>query len=106
MRLTIALGATVLSAIQVNAQTLAAWTGSACNGDQGLTVPCDGSCHSFVGRHSFEVFGTNSALVHFFVNAGCVGPTTFVFGPDPPGECINVNTGTTISSFFCNRPGA
>ncbi|KAJ7232251.1 hypothetical protein C8J57DRAFT_1091326 [Mycena rebaudengoi] len=106
MRLTLAFGAIVLSAIHAKAQTLAAWSGSTCDSAQGLTVPCDGSCHSFVGRHSFEIFGTTSALVHFFVNPGCIGPTTFVFGPDPPGECINVNTGTAISSFFCNRPGA
>jgi hypothetical protein len=55
MRLTLAFGAIVLSAIHAKAQTLAAWSGSTCDSAQGLTVPCDGSCHSFVGRHSFEV---------------------------------------------------
>ena len=35
----------------VNAIT--AYSGIACDGSAGLNVPCDGSCHSFDGRHSF-----------------------------------------------------
>ena len=32
-----------------------AWSGDACDGDQGATAACDGSCGDFAGRHSFEV---------------------------------------------------
>ncbi|KAF8209960.1 hypothetical protein K438DRAFT_1571709 [Mycena galopus ATCC 62051] len=89
----------VLLAIQVNAQTLIAWSGSSCNGAEGLEVPCDGTCFDFTGRHSYEVLGS-SAIVDLFVGSNC-GGQQFTFGPDPPGECINVNTGTSISTFRC-----
>ncbi|KAF7346635.1 hypothetical protein MSAN_01801000 [Mycena sanguinolenta] len=97
MHLTITLA--VLFAIQANAQSFVAWSGSACDGDEGDVVACDGTCFPFGGRHSYEVLGT-SATVALFVDGGCTGEQ-FTFGPDPPGECINVNTGTDIESFLC-----
>ena len=30
------------------------FSGNECDGAEGDDVPCDGSCHSFSGRHSFE----------------------------------------------------
>ncbi|KAJ7194246.1 hypothetical protein GGX14DRAFT_378236 [Mycena pura] len=89
----------VLLAIQVNAQSLIAWSGNACDGSEGADVVCNGTCIDFAGRHSYEVLGS-SATVSFFVNSGCTGQK-FTFGPDPPGECVNVNTGTSINSFTC-----
>ena len=46
--------AALLAVLSVNAD-LIAWSGNTCDGDQGNNVPCDGSCHQFGGRHSFEV---------------------------------------------------
>lgn len=38
-----------------SAADIIAFSGSECDGDEGLNVPCDGSCHQFTGRESFEV---------------------------------------------------
>ncbi|KAJ7193257.1 hypothetical protein GGX14DRAFT_478894 [Mycena pura] len=88
-----------LLTIQVNAQDIIAWSGDDCNGSEGLEVACDGTCFDFTGRHSYEVLG-GSGTVSLFVGSGCTGQE-FTFGPDPSGECINVNTGTSISTFRC-----
>ena len=32
-----------------------AFSGNTCDGDAGSNVACDGSCHSFSSRHSFQV---------------------------------------------------
>ncbi|KAJ6483378.1 hypothetical protein C8R45DRAFT_1001204, partial [Mycena sanguinolenta] len=80
----------VVLAVQVNAQNIIAWSGSSCNGAEGLEVACDGTCFDFTGRHSYEVLGSSGTVELFFT-----------FGPDPSGECINVNTGTSISTFRC-----
>ncbi|KAJ6473773.1 hypothetical protein C8R45DRAFT_1011849 [Mycena sanguinolenta] len=89
----------VILAVQVNAQNIIAWSGSSCNGAEGLEVACDGTCFDFTGRHSYEVLGS-SGTVELFAGADCTGEQ-FTFGPDPSGECINVNTGTSISTFRC-----
>ncbi|KAJ7263128.1 hypothetical protein B0H12DRAFT_1012467 [Mycena haematopus] len=82
-----------------------AFSGNDCDGDQGANVACDGSCHSFDGRHSFELFVTGSHCVTMFEDDGCVGET-FQFGPETQGNCINVNTGTPIGSFICSANSA
>ncbi|KAJ7574080.1 hypothetical protein C8J56DRAFT_980593 [Mycena floridula] len=92
--------ATVLVALKVNAQGLIAFTGSECDGSAGGNAPCDGGCSSFSGRHSYEITGSSNACVTLFVDSTCTGQS-FSFGPDSPGECINVNTGTDIESFSC-----
>ncbi|KAJ6454794.1 hypothetical protein C8R45DRAFT_881799 [Mycena sanguinolenta] len=89
----------VILAVQVNAQDLIAWSGTTCNGAEGLEVACDGTCFDFTGRHSYEVLGS-SATVELFVGGGCTGEQ-FTFGPDPAGQCIDVVTGTSISTFRC-----
>ncbi|KAF7358590.1 hypothetical protein MSAN_01197500 [Mycena sanguinolenta] len=89
----------VLLAIQVNGQSLIAFSGDTCNGGEGGDVACDGTCFDFTGRHSYEVLGS-SATVELFEGSDCTGQE-FTFGPDSPGECINVNTGTTITTFRC-----
>ncbi|KAF9073075.1 hypothetical protein BDP27DRAFT_1417534 [Rhodocollybia butyracea] len=83
------------------AQGFMAWSGDACDGDAGDAVDCINDCGSFSGRHSFKVtdpLGRNICTT-FFVDAGCTG-ATFDFS-DPPGLCVNVNTGTDIESFIC-----
>jgi hypothetical protein len=55
MRFTISIvAAVVFSAIKVNADFIA-WSGTNCDGSEGLNVPCDNTCFDFQGRHSFEV---------------------------------------------------
>ncbi|KAJ7612648.1 hypothetical protein FB45DRAFT_759813 [Roridomyces roridus] len=82
-----------------SAQTFVAFSGDTCNGDEGADVVCNGDCGSFSGRHSFHVLGS-SASVLLFEGDGCTGEG-FNFGTETAGECINVNTGTPISSFIC-----
>ncbi|KAJ6454842.1 hypothetical protein C8R45DRAFT_846186 [Mycena sanguinolenta] len=90
----------VILVVQVNAKHLVAWSGSDCNGAEGLKVSCDGTCNSFSGRHSFKALGS-SATVKLFSGADCT-KEKFTFGPERAGECINVNTGTPITSFRCS----
>ncbi|EJD45116.1 hypothetical protein AURDEDRAFT_165657 [Auricularia subglabra TFB-10046 SS5] len=88
----------LLTAVPTNA--FIAWSGDACNGDQGDTVSCDGTCFPFGGRHSFKA-GTAGAshCVSFWVNSGCTGQR-FNF-TNQQDQCTNVNTGTAINSFRC-----
>ncbi|KAJ7912463.1 hypothetical protein B0H13DRAFT_1613554, partial [Mycena leptocephala] len=93
----------VVLAIQANAQQIIAFSGDTCNGGQGGEVPCDGTCFDFTGRHSYEIIDFSStATVSLFSGSDCTGQE-FPFGPDPAGQCINVNTGTAISTFSCTR---
>ncbi|KAJ7912462.1 hypothetical protein B0H13DRAFT_1613566 [Mycena leptocephala] len=101
MRFTISLFTVVVLAIQANAQQIIAFSGDTCNGGQGGEVPCDGTCFDFTGRHSYEIF-SSTATVSLFSGSDCTGQE-FPFGPDPAGQCINVNTGTAISTFSCTR---
>ncbi|EJD44790.1 hypothetical protein AURDEDRAFT_166269 [Auricularia subglabra TFB-10046 SS5] len=92
--------AALMAAIPTKA--IIAWSGDACNGDEGANVACDGNCIPFGGRHSFiadspGVGGTH--CVAFFVNGGCTGQM-FNF-TNQQGQCTNVNTGTDIESFRC-----
>ncbi|EJD34661.1 hypothetical protein AURDEDRAFT_176296 [Auricularia subglabra TFB-10046 SS5] len=90
----------LLATVPTNA--FIAWSGDACNGAQGATVACDGTCFSFSGRHSFRA-GTPGAshCVALFVNSGCSGQR-FNF-TNQQNQCTNVNTGTAINSFRCFR---
>ncbi|KAF9062853.1 hypothetical protein BDP27DRAFT_1233022 [Rhodocollybia butyracea] len=85
------------------AQNLVAWSGNACDGDEGDSVPCDGSCHQFGGRHSYEasIVSSGTFCATLFEDTGCTGEA-FFFNASPEGECINVNTGTDIESFSCS----
>ncbi|KAJ7460072.1 hypothetical protein B0H11DRAFT_166559 [Mycena galericulata] len=100
MHFTLSLLSAVVLALEVTAQDFQAFSGNTCNGNAGGMVACDGTCHSFSGRHSFEILNSNAALVAFFEGTGCSGES-FDFGSEVVGECINVNTGTQIQSFFC-----
>ncbi len=40
---------------QVAQAGITAFSGSQCDGNAELNVPCDGSCHKFDDRHSFRV---------------------------------------------------
>ncbi|KAJ7589886.1 hypothetical protein C8J56DRAFT_783497 [Mycena floridula] len=91
--------AVLLAALNVNAD-IVGFSGDACNGDKGGNVACDGSCHSFTGRHSFKANGKH--CVTMFEGASCAGEH-FFFNGEGAGKCINVNTGTAIKSFRCAR---
>ncbi len=107
---------------------ITAFSGSSCDGDVGLNVPCDGSCHKFDERHSFRVrpfplptdraileghftdgghvqvdSGTGDHCVTVFEGPGCPlgGPGFFL--PHQTGQCQNVNTGTNVRSFTCSQ---
>ncbi|KAJ7503803.1 hypothetical protein B0H11DRAFT_2272359 [Mycena galericulata] len=100
MRFTLSLLAAVVLALEVTAQDFQAFSGNDCDGTPGLVVACDGTCFDFTGEHSFVISNGNAADVVFFEGADCTGES-FNFGPEVAGECINVNTGTEIQSFFC-----
>ncbi|KAJ7801602.1 hypothetical protein B0H14DRAFT_3489367 [Mycena olivaceomarginata] len=88
MRFTISVLAAAFLAIQVDATQLVAFSGNKCNGAK-AALPL-----------ATAVLSGSSAKVQLFTDSGCTGQK-FTLGPDPAGECINVNTGTTISSFRC-----
>ncbi|KAI0822857.1 hypothetical protein BC628DRAFT_1326235 [Trametes gibbosa] len=98
------LAAAVMSALapQATQAGITAFSGSNCDGDVGLNVPCDGSCHKFDERHSFRVdSGTGDHCVTVFVDPGCPTDGQGFFLPHQEGACQNVNTGTNIRSFTC-----
>ncbi|EIW52688.1 uncharacterized protein TRAVEDRAFT_75025 [Trametes versicolor FP-101664 SS1] len=82
-----------------------AFSGGSCDGDAGLDVPCDGSCHQFDERHSFRVDGgTGTHCVTVFVDPGCPRDAMGFeqsFFKSQTGQCTNVNTGTNARSFLC-----
>lgn len=63
------------SAAAVPAHAFIAWSGNACDGAQGAMVPCDGSCHSFAGRHSFwaQAAQNEVACVSMWSSTNCQG---------------------------------
>lgn len=105
-------------------------SGNTCNEDTGADVACDGSCHSFANRHSFEVQspmlntrGTQSLKIKVhsesafastihkvstndlhcvtaFLNADC-DTLVAVYQNQGNDNCVNVNTGTNVQSFRC-----
>ncbi|EJD34681.1 hypothetical protein AURDEDRAFT_176261 [Auricularia subglabra TFB-10046 SS5] len=91
-----------VAATTVPAQAFIAWSGDACDGDIGNMVPCDGSCHSFAGRHSFwaQASQDQPACVAMYAGTGCTGQR-FNFSNQVYLQCTNVNTGTNIQSFRC-----
>ncbi|TFK92496.1 hypothetical protein K466DRAFT_650406 [Polyporus arcularius HHB13444] len=86
---------------------ITAFSGSSCDGDVGLNVPCDGSCHKFDERHSFRVdSGTGDHCVTVFEGPGCPSGGPGFFLPHQTGQCQNVNTGTNVRSFTCSKDSA
>ncbi|KAI0820079.1 hypothetical protein BC628DRAFT_1331343 [Trametes gibbosa] len=100
------LAAAIASALapQVAHAGVTAFSGSNCDGNVGLNVPCDGSCHKFDDRHSFRVdSGTGDHCVTVFVDEGCPSDGQGFPLPHQEGQCQNVNTGTNIRSFLCSK---
>ncbi|KAI0743010.1 hypothetical protein C8Q80DRAFT_1192048 [Daedaleopsis nitida] len=86
---------------------ITAYSGSQCDGDAGLNVPCDGSCHKFDERHSFRVdSGTGDHCVTVFEGPGCPVGGRSAFLAHQTGQCQNVNTGTNVRSFICAKDAA
>ncbi|KAF8192919.1 hypothetical protein BJ912DRAFT_249767 [Pholiota molesta] len=77
-----------------------AFSGTLCDGDAGSDVACDGSCHSFSTRHSFQVVATGAHCVTAFQNANC-DTLVGVFQGQGNSSCVHVNTGTSVQSFIC-----
>lgn len=73
--------AMLISLPQVDADIIA-WSGNACTGDEGDNVACDNSCHSFDGRHSFEVY---------------TSPCSFIFPPVEVSACRSLRVVHTVS---------
>ncbi|KAE9393494.1 hypothetical protein BT96DRAFT_829184, partial [Gymnopus androsaceus JB14] len=84
------------------AQDFIAWSGTTCDGSEGNNVLCDGSCHSFANRHSFEIAIPDAEFcTTFFEDANC-GGESFLFEDNESDGCIHVDTGTSIASFSCS----
>lgn len=122
------LASALLLAPQVAQAGITAFSGSSCDGNVGLNVPCDGSCHKFDDRHSFRVrvlplptgmaflegdaadddhlqvdSGTGDHCVTVFPDPGCPGDGIGFPLPHQTGQCQNVNTGTNVRSFSCSK---
>ncbi|KAJ7852549.1 hypothetical protein B0H13DRAFT_1643347 [Mycena leptocephala] len=98
---TFTVAAVLLGSFVVKAAIIA-WSGDHCDGDEGGNAPCDGSCISFDGRHSFKV-RTNLHATHRIRIKSCIFADSFQYGPlGASAGCINVNTGTGIGSFRCS----
>lgn len=124
------LATALLSALgpQVAQAGITAFSGSSCDGNAGLNVPCDGSCHQFDNRHSFRVrifplntsrdflegsfangdhvqvdSGTGDHCVTVFEDEGCPVDGQGAFLAHQTGQCQNVNTGTNVRSFVCAK---
>ncbi|KAJ7587045.1 hypothetical protein C8J56DRAFT_1083219 [Mycena floridula] len=92
--------AAVLVTLKVNAQDIIVFSGDQCDDPLGGEAPCDGSCISFSGRHSYEITGSSDACVTLFVGDGCTGQS-FASGPEAPGECNILNIGIDFESLSC-----
>ncbi|KAF9479150.1 hypothetical protein BDN70DRAFT_807527 [Pholiota conissans] len=79
---------------------IVAFTGTQCDGNAGSDVACDGSCHSFSTRHSFQVGATGSHCVTAYLNANC-DTLVGVYQDQGNSACVHVNTGTSVQSFRC-----
>ncbi|OJT11893.1 hypothetical protein TRAPUB_11539 [Trametes pubescens] len=91
---------------------ITAFSGSSCDGNAGLHVPCDGSCHQFDDRHSFRFTdvervqvdsNTGDHCVTVFDGPGCPRDGQGAFLGHQTGQCQNVNTGTNVRSFVCSK---
>ncbi|KAJ6583349.1 hypothetical protein DFH09DRAFT_1360064 [Mycena vulgaris] len=99
MRFALPLITATLFAVQATADIIA-WSGNNCDGDEGGNAICGGECISFNTRHSFEVVSSVGHSVIVWTGGDCNGES-FNFGFQSPGQCINVNTGTSILSLQC-----
>ncbi|KAF9564512.1 hypothetical protein CPC08DRAFT_248293 [Agrocybe pediades] len=83
-----------------NADTVVANSGKECDGNEGNTIQCDGSCHSFANRLSLFLSGSNAHCITYFENNDC----TQLSGLSrvEANTCSNVNTGTQVNSFQCS----
>ncbi|KZV87428.1 hypothetical protein EXIGLDRAFT_201934 [Exidia glandulosa HHB12029] len=104
MRFPIALSVPVVI-LTIPACGFQSFSGSTCDGDAGLDIPCDGTCQPFDNRHSFRADTSGDAhSVDMFILGGCFG-VYFNFN-NQARQCTNVNTGTNIRSFRCFRVSA
>ncbi|KAH9474767.1 hypothetical protein JR316_0013232 [Psilocybe cubensis] len=100
-----ALAVALLFSVSAQAATIVAYSGNTCNGNVGNTVPCDGSCRSFSGRHSLKISGGGPGnCVTVYNKAGCQHErfdqwTSFRLDS---GVCRNINTGYGVESFRCS----
>ncbi|KZV93431.1 hypothetical protein EXIGLDRAFT_788096 [Exidia glandulosa HHB12029] len=72
MRFYFAFFAALNAAIVPSALAFTTWSGKHCNGTEGITVPCDGMCHSFSPIHSFKTGAdTGEHMVYTWYSAEC-----------------------------------
>ncbi|KAH9484496.1 hypothetical protein JR316_0003978 [Psilocybe cubensis] len=95
---------TFLATLFASAQaaTVVAYGGSDCTGSVGNTVPCDGSCRAFGGRHSLKISGGGTHCVTLYENSGCTSSAKVSFAKVASGTCFRVNTGGPVVSFRCS----
>ncbi|KAJ6481365.1 hypothetical protein DFH09DRAFT_418429 [Mycena vulgaris] len=93
----------LLAAAAVPALTLASnittWAVIGCTGSKSV-FPCDGSCHSFVGKNAYSTVAGTAHCVSFFEDAACTSlsfPT-----PNQAGQCSAIESGDPILAFSCS----
>jgi hypothetical protein len=76
---------------------ISAFSGTACDGDVGADVACDGSCHSFSGRHSFKASFEGAAVQHLNFSVLLTNAMTFFRFK---GDCLRLTLRDRISKCW------
>ncbi|KAJ7882684.1 hypothetical protein B0H13DRAFT_2344556 [Mycena leptocephala] len=62
-------------------------------------APCDGSCHSFVGKSAYRVTAGAEHCVTMYGDAAC---TSSLFpNPNQDGQCSAIESGNPVLAFSC-----
>ncbi|KAJ7686256.1 hypothetical protein B0H14DRAFT_3534666 [Mycena olivaceomarginata] len=63
-------------------------------------APCDGSCHSFVGKGAFKVTAGAEHCVTAWADAACT--STLFPNPNQDGECTAIESGNPVLALSCS----
>ncbi|KAJ7069676.1 hypothetical protein C8F01DRAFT_1078181 [Mycena amicta] len=76
------------------------WEVIGCTGASS-TAPCDGSCHSFVGKNAFRTVA--SSITHCVTMFGDSSCTEVLFpNPNQNGQCSAIESGNPVLAFSCS----
>ncbi|KAJ7861812.1 hypothetical protein B0H14DRAFT_2741341 [Mycena olivaceomarginata] len=63
-------------------------------------APCDGSCHSFVGKNAFRVTAGSEHCVTAYGDAACTSP--LFPNPNQNGNCEAIESGNPVLALSCS----
>ncbi|KAJ6581352.1 hypothetical protein B0H19DRAFT_1114824 [Mycena capillaripes] len=70
-----------------------------CSGASAV-FPCDGSCHTFVGKNAFK--SAAGTCVSMFTGSTCESSDLAFPNPNPNGICEAIESGNPIVAFSCS----